>query len=249
MLENISHVVESGTASRANSAIYRIGGKTGTANKVLENGYAEDQFVSSFVGLAPIDNPVISILVIVDNPKTQTYGSIVASPSAKNIIEYTLKLLGIKEKPRDSIDTNKDYVRVPDVTFRLIGEAGRMITDTDLKYTTEYVNITDDTIIISQNPKAGELVDRGSIVEFEIDLNNGETKIVPNLLGKQINEIEEYLNKIGVGYETEGAEEGVIVRMSPNYSSRIQAGEKITLVLGEKSELQGQDTGWLWQSL
>lgn len=242
MLEMMSHVVESGTASRANSAIYRIGGKTGTANKVLENGYAEDQFVSSFVGLAPIDNPVISILVIVDNPKTQTYGSIVASPSAKNIIEYTLKLLGIKEKPRDSIDTNKDYVRVPDVTFRLIGEAGRMITDTDLKYTTEYVNITDDTIIISQNPKAGELVDRGSIVEFEIDLNNGETKIVPNLLGKQINEIEEYLNKIGVGYETEGAEEGVIVRMSPNYSSRIQAGEKITLVLGEKSELQGQDT-------
>lgn len=243
MLEMMGNVVDNGTASRANSSLYRVGGKTGTANKVLESGgYAKDQFVSSFVGLAPIDNPVISVLVIVDNPKTQTYGSIVASPTAKNIIEYTLKLLGVRETPRESIDENKDFVRVPDVTFRLIGEGGNIITSSDLKYTTEYINITEDTVIISQKPKAGELVNRGSIVEFEVDLNSGENMILPNLLGMKINDVETYLNRMGLEIEVDGEEEGVIVKMTPSYSSRVQAGDKILLTLGEQSQLNELDT-------
>lgn len=243
MLDMMAGVVNNGMASRANSSSYRVGGKTGTANKVLESGgYAQDKYVSSFVGLAPIDKPVISVLVILDNPKTQTYGSIVAAPSAKNIIEYTLKLLGVRENPRESIDENKDYVRVPDVTFRLIGDAGKIITNSDLKYTTEYINITEETLVISQKPKAGELVDRGSIVEFEVDLNNGETIILPNLTGMNIKEIESYMNKNKLEFEVEGEEDGVIIKMSPNYSSRVKAGEKITFTLGEKSELQELDT-------
>lgn len=241
MLEMMQMVVEEGTASRAKSTYYNIGGKTGTANKVLENGYAEDQYVSSFVGLAPIENPVISVLVIVDNPRTQTYGSIVASPSGKTIIEYVLKALGVDSIPKDSVDVEKSYVTVPDVSFRLIGEAGKIITDSDLKYTTEYINLTEDTIILSQKPQAGEFVDRGSIVELELDLNNGESKILPNLLGKTAEEVADYLDTIGLKYELEGQEDGVVIRMQPNYSSRVQVGESIKLTLGEQSELQNVD--------
>jgi cell division protein FtsI (penicillin-binding protein 3) len=99
MVAILQHVVEKG-GTGANAAIdgYAVAGKTGTAQKV-EPGrgyYSRDKYVSSFVGFLPADNPRIAVLVIVDEPRKQTYGGLVAAPTFKAICQKIIPYLGIK---------------------------------------------------------------------------------------------------------------------------------------------------------
>ena len=87
-------VVAKGTGRYAQVKGYRIGGKTGTAQKPLENGrgYEEDAYIASFVGLLPIQSPRYAILVAIDEPQTTIWGSTAAAPLfsevAKVMIDY-----------------------------------------------------------------------------------------------------------------------------------------------------------------
>ena len=91
----MEHVVEGGGAAKAKIPGYRIGGKTGTANKAVAGGYSEETY-SSFIGMAPMDDPQMVVLMIVDNPKGVKYGSQTAAPGAKLVMEDTLRYLGIE---------------------------------------------------------------------------------------------------------------------------------------------------------
>lgn len=95
-------VVDEGGGIKAKISGYRIGGKTGTANKAFNGGYSEDTY-SSFVGMAPIEDPRISILLIIDNPKGVKAGSLTAAPGVKEILENSLRYM--KMKPIDSRNT------------------------------------------------------------------------------------------------------------------------------------------------
>ena len=88
-------VVDEGGGMKASVNGYRIGGKTGTANKAFKGGYSEDT-CSSFIGMAPIEDPKVSILLIVDNPKEQKAGSLTAAPGVKEILVNTLRYMQIK---------------------------------------------------------------------------------------------------------------------------------------------------------
>ncbi|MFR8853567.1 MAG: peptidoglycan D,D-transpeptidase FtsI family protein [Oscillospiraceae bacterium] len=79
MREAMEYVVSDGGAGAAKITGYRIGGKTGTANKV-EDGKYGNYYYSSFLGMAPMDDPKIAILVVVDSPKGSYYGSLTAGP-------------------------------------------------------------------------------------------------------------------------------------------------------------------------
>ncbi len=74
-----------GTASAAKINKLRIAGKTGTSRKYVDGKYGSGAYVASFVGFFPADNPEITILVLIDNPKTSIYGGIVAAPVFKRI--------------------------------------------------------------------------------------------------------------------------------------------------------------------
>jgi cell division protein FtsI (penicillin-binding protein 3) len=89
--------VNDGTGSRARVTGYEVAGKTGTAQKVKEDGsgYDEDRFVASFVGMVPAEDPELVILVMVDEPTTQHSGAYVAAPAFAKIAEFSLKRLGI----------------------------------------------------------------------------------------------------------------------------------------------------------
>jgi len=89
-------VTEGGTGVNAALDGYSACGKTGTAQKVDENGmYSNEKYVSSFVGFAPVENPKVSVVVIVDEPKKQHYGSIVAAPLFKRITQNTLDYMNV----------------------------------------------------------------------------------------------------------------------------------------------------------
>ena len=91
---------EGGTGVNAALAGYTVCGKTGTAQKIDESGtYAKDRYLSSFLGFAPVEHPELAILVIVDEPKVQTYGGIVAAPAFRQIALETLTYLNIPPGP------------------------------------------------------------------------------------------------------------------------------------------------------
>ena len=92
-------ITEGGTGVNAALEGYSVCGKTGTAQKIDENGrYSYKKYVASFVGFAPVENPKIAVLVVVDEPKKQHYGSIVAAPAFKAIAEKTLDYMHITPK-------------------------------------------------------------------------------------------------------------------------------------------------------
>jgi cell division protein FtsI (penicillin-binding protein 3) len=85
-----------GTGTRAALEGYSVCGKTGTAQKINEEGaYSEDAFIASFVGYAPANDPSISVLVIINEPQTEYYGGIVAAPVFRSIAQQTLNYLNI----------------------------------------------------------------------------------------------------------------------------------------------------------
>ncbi|MCK5706951.1 MAG: penicillin-binding protein 2 [Candidatus Aureabacteria bacterium] len=98
MREALKEVVsENGTAIRAKLEKYLVAGKTGTAQKLNENGrYSHSKFVGSFVGFVPADDPQITILVVVDEPrKNGYYGGTVAAPAFSVIADKILKYLHV----------------------------------------------------------------------------------------------------------------------------------------------------------
>jgi cell division protein FtsI (penicillin-binding protein 3) len=93
-------ITEGGTGVNAALEGYSVCGKTGTAQKIDSSGtYAKDRYVSSFLGFAPADRPELTILVLVDEPKDQTYGGIVAAPAFRQIALETLSYLNIPPGP------------------------------------------------------------------------------------------------------------------------------------------------------
>jgi cell division protein FtsI (penicillin-binding protein 3) len=98
MLETVTE--EGGTGTRARIAGYRVAGKTGTAHKLVGGKYSSNQYVSSFVGLAPVSDPSVIVAVMIDEPSAgKYYGSEVAAPVFKNVMEGALRILKI---PGDS---------------------------------------------------------------------------------------------------------------------------------------------------
>jgi cell division protein FtsI (penicillin-binding protein 3) len=94
MLETV--VQPGGTAPRAQIMGYRAGGKTGTAHKQQNGGYAANKYIASFVGFAPVSNPRLIIAVMIDEPTAgQYYGGTVAAPIFAKVMEGALRTLGV----------------------------------------------------------------------------------------------------------------------------------------------------------
>jgi len=91
-------VVVSGTGKRAQLDGYTSCGKTGTAQKVGKNGrYSKDKYVASFIGFAPYENPMVTLVVCVDEPKGTHFGGSVSAPAFKNIMQKILQYMEVKQ--------------------------------------------------------------------------------------------------------------------------------------------------------
>jgi cell division protein FtsI (penicillin-binding protein 3) len=93
MLEGV--LAPGGTAAEVSVPGYRLAGKTGTAEKAVDGGYSESDFVASFVGFAPVENPGLLAVIVVDEPRGSYYGGEVAAPAFGEIAEFALPYLGI----------------------------------------------------------------------------------------------------------------------------------------------------------
>ncbi|MDB8544404.1 stage V sporulation protein D [Turicibacter sanguinis] len=131
---------------------YRVGGKTGTAQKARNGAYVSGEYILSFVGIAPMDDPQLVVYVAIDNPKnTIQYGGVVAAPIARSILAEALPYIGVEpreeqiEKKYNWLDTQ--YVTIPD----FVGQEKKNI-ETSYLYNIEYYG--EGTKVISQQPEA-----------------------------------------------------------------------------------------------
>lgn len=98
LAEMLEGVVRDGSGKHAYIEGYRVGGKTGTAQKYENGVIAAGKYISSFVGFFPADAPEYLALVVIDEPEGQYYGSTVAAPYAKQVFEGIIKLKNIKPR-------------------------------------------------------------------------------------------------------------------------------------------------------
>ncbi len=104
-------VVNSGTGKKARMDDYTAGGKTGTAQKVEPGGvYSHNRFVGSFIGFAPVENPVLAVAVCVDEPHPVYYGGDVAAPVFKNVVDDSLKYLNAKGAYASGRDSKRNKI-------------------------------------------------------------------------------------------------------------------------------------------
>ncbi len=159
-------VVDEGGGGTAKVPGYRIGGKTGTANKAKGGGYSNETF-SSFIGMAPMDDPRIAILMIVDNPQGVKFGSQTAAPGVKLVLEETLRYLNIQptysEEEKKAMESGLSVV--PDVTNQNLSDAIGILGGASLSYTVSPANEGgEDFVIVDQYPKPGEKLQKGGTV-------------------------------------------------------------------------------------
>lgn len=102
VLSMMEGVVEpGGTATRAQVPGYRVAGKTGTARKLVNGRYSTTEYRALFAGIAPVSNPRIAMVVVVENPVTK-YGGLAAAPVFSKVMQETLRLLNVPlDKPLD----------------------------------------------------------------------------------------------------------------------------------------------------
>ena len=232
MLELLENVVRDGTGTSAYIPGFRVGGKTGTAQKIIDGRYAPGKYIGSFVAVAPADDPQVAILVVVDEPVGQYYGGTVAAPAAKSVLEDTLNYLEVAPKfTEDEKKMVAEKVIVPDVVGKKIGEAGKYLTDLGLKYTTEYSDLTSESTIIDQFPLPNTEVQKGSIIDLYLNIKPVEKIIMPDLTSKTKAEVMEILDDLNLNYELKG--EGTVINQTPASGLQISTDEKIEVEFGD----------------
>lgn len=165
MCDIMEYVVAKGGAGTAKVNGYKVGGKTGTANKAKNGGYSQQTY-SSFIGMAPMDDPKVAVLVIVDNPKGVKFGSQTAAPGAKLILEDTLRYLELQPKltKEEKEELNKDQVVVPDLVGEGLEEAIGILGGLSLKYKASGGVQDENFVIKDQYPKAGAKINKEGTV-------------------------------------------------------------------------------------
>lgn len=168
--EIMEYVVSSGGAGTAKIAGYKVGGKTGTAQKPRTDGKRgyTDATYSSFIGMAPMDDPKVAVLVIADNPKGVKYGSQTAAPGAKMILEDTLRYMELQPKmtKEEQEAANAEKVTVPDLTGEGLEEAIGILGGQSLNYEASGADSDREFIIQDQYPKPGKQIEKGGTVRL-----------------------------------------------------------------------------------
>lgn len=161
----LESVVSLGTGRNAYIDGYRVGGKTGTAQKVSNGVYMRGNYIVSFMGFLPANNPKAVVYLAIDNPKGITqYGGTVSAPVVRNIMEDVITALNIEKQEGGTEKEyqwyDKKYYNVPNV----VGMSKKEATGCLKNFTVEYSGSGDN--VISQSPEENTRIPEGSSVRL-----------------------------------------------------------------------------------
>lgn len=162
-------VVTDGGGKNAYIDGYRIGGKTGTAQRAINGTYAGNGYILSFLGVAPIDDPQLVLYIAMDNPKKCVqYGGTTAAPIARKILMDVLPALNVKKVTQQR---EKAYVWTDVKTFEVENYIGK--TKKEVKndqYGFEFLGSGD--YVIDQLPRVGDTIEEGQKVKIMLGDQN-----------------------------------------------------------------------------
>lgn len=245
-LEQVVSDQKIGTGRHAYIDGYRVAGKTGTAVKVINGKYDYTKQVASFIGYAPVNDPKVAIIVLIDEAKnSELGGGAAAAPIFQKIASQTLQYLGVpKAKAQntgtESQKTHSSSVKTPDLTGMSLQNAKDTLKSKGISYAT----LGHGQSLISQFPKAGTALKQGQpmylLTEDQQELS------IPLFTGQSLREALELLSVMGIAVTTEG--EGYVVSQEVR---EIDGKRTVHLVLSppnspapdpDSAEGEGEDT-------
>lgn len=212
MRKILEDVVTANGGGNAYMSGYRIGGKSGTSEKIDDYNSGktpELRYVATFCAIVPIDDPEYVMLVICDEPTSgYIYASAIAAPVVSAVFKEGLEYMGIYPQ------YTADELAQQDVTVPWVGgynsiRAEAQLTAAGLK--AEYIGSTDGTEVTGQVPSAGTVMPSGSTVMLymgDIPLSDYRMSTVPNVIGMTVEEANKALSEAGLNISITGAATG-----------------------------------------
>jgi len=204
-----------GTAKKAQLDGYSAAGKTGTAQKIdpKTHAYSKTKFVGSFVGFAPVSNPQVVIIVVMDEPAGAYHGGDVAAPVFREVAENILPILGIEPdiETKSAPDLIAQVDQDPERTEKLREEQTR--EQEERKATLPTVD--------SNGGHGGEVVYAPA---------TREGIVMPDLRGRSVRDVARTCAQLGLRVETRG--EGKVFKQSPAAGSEVNTGQTIYVDFG-----------------
>ena len=225
VLEMMEKVVSEGTGKNAYVPGFHVAGKTGTSEKLTVDG----EYIASFVGCAPADDPKIAVLIVIDEPQGAVHGGgAIAAPVAGAVIEQTLKYMNI-----DPVYSNEELAQLngitPDVSSMSVDKAKATLKNQG--FTARIVG--DGDTVISQYPLRGQNIPLdGVVILYTEKETSNKTATVPDLKGLSISSANERAINAGFNLKISGASldsEVVSYRQSIESGTQAELGTTITV--------------------
>ncbi|MFD1772959.1 penicillin-binding transpeptidase domain-containing protein [Paenibacillus rhizophilus] len=245
-LEQVVADQKIGTGRHAYIEGYRVAGKTGTAIKVGANGeYDRTKNLVSFIGYAPVNDPKISVIVIMDEPKGDVGGGTAAAPVFQKIVSQSLEYMGV---PKVYAETDKNGKKSGDnaVSARtapnLVGQTMKSAKELLIDQGFDFESVGGGPSVVSQYPAAGTALSSGQKVYLLSE--QGDKPTIPDLRGESLRDALEVLTLLKVGIQVDG--EGYVSKQQESVNN---GKTKVTLTLkpdeqmGEESDTVSTEAG------
>ena len=230
-------VVETGTGKNARVAGFQVGGKTGTATKVINGKVAQGSYIASFVGFAPYPSPEVVVLISVDEPQGAYYGGQIAAPIFGEVMGEVLAYLKappsavVPAKPANpwepAAPRPREKVIVPSVVNLPVAEADKVVRASGLELFVDGPG----GFITSQFPAAGSTAYKGGqmAANTELPRPGPEDVHVPALVGKSMKDAAQELALRGLLMEASG--QGNVVRQEPAAGAKLKKRTVVKVTL------------------
>lgn len=233
----LESVVENGSGKNGAAPGYRVGGKTGTAQKYEDGGIADGKLIASFLGFAPADDPEFIVLILVDEPKVGAiFGSTVAAPFVADVMEETLQYYGYTP------DSQEETVAVPNVVGQSVESAQSALKAAGLSAT-----VQGSGEVIAQIPRADKTAVKDSgvllyTVDTDLVMNEEQTDeevpedsgvSVPDLFDMTRLQAAKTLKEAGLTMIVPGGQKGKVIRQVPAFGAIVERGTEVLVEFSE----------------
>ncbi|HEY0083655.1 MAG TPA: penicillin-binding protein, partial [Pyrinomonadaceae bacterium] len=223
MLESVT---VSGTAKLAQLDGYSAAGKTGTAQKIdpATRAYSKTKYVASFAGFAPIENPAVVIIVVIDEPAGSYYGGTVAAPVFRAIAESVLPYLDVA--PDMEFKTPASGDELAQQTNAPAGEAGSATAAAHHAQPSGEATAAQATLPQVVEGARGA----GGVREVVYAAAAERALLMPDVRGRSVREAARICAQLGLELEAHG--DGRAVGQSPSAGARVEAGQVVRIEFG-----------------
>jgi len=217
MREILAEVVENGSGTLARPVGYTAAGKTGTAQKIDSSGsYSKTHYIPSFVGFAPVKNPAVTILVVIDSPVGAIYGREVAAPVFRSIAEQTLGYLNV---PHDNPSP------LPQVALSAPAGSPRQKRGDRAGFPSLRSGFTGEATSPVRPVSYATVALQPSAAEATLTLDDGPTVVVPDFGGKTLRQVAEECQELGLDLNVRGS--GLAIDQMPPVRAQVPASSKV----------------------